>query len=38
IVENVSCWLAMQDMVWVYGAVGSWEIYAVLDDSEIFGQ
>ena len=33
--EHVSCCYAVQDKVWVDGAVGApWEVYAVLEDAE----
>jgi catechol 2,3-dioxygenase-like lactoylglutathione lyase family enzyme len=35
--ENGTCCFANQDKVWVDGPDGSWEIYAVLEDSESFG-
>jgi len=36
--ENGTCCFAKQDKVWVDGPDGAWEIYAVLADSEAFGQ
>jgi len=36
--ENGTCCFAKQDKVWVDGPDGSWEIYAVLEDSDTFGQ
>ena len=36
--ESGTCCFAKQDKVWVDGPDGSWEIYAVLEDSETFGQ
>jgi len=36
--ENGTCCFAKQDKVWVDGPDGSWEIYAVLEDSESFGR
>jgi catechol 2,3-dioxygenase-like lactoylglutathione lyase family enzyme len=33
-----TCCFAKQDKVWVDGPDGSWEIYAVLEDSDAFGQ
>jgi hypothetical protein len=35
--ESGTCCFAKQDKVWVDGPDGSWEIYAVLEDSESFG-
>ena len=35
--ERGTCCYATQDKVWVDGPDGSWEIYAVLEDSEVFG-
>jgi catechol 2,3-dioxygenase-like lactoylglutathione lyase family enzyme len=35
--ESGTCCYAKQDKVWVDGPDGSWEIYAVLEDSENFG-
>ena len=35
--ENGTCCFAKQDKVWVDGPDGSWEIYAVLADSDSFG-
>ncbi len=35
--ENGTCCFAKQDKVWIDGPDGSWEIYAVLADSESFG-
>ena len=35
--ENGTCCFAKQDKVWVDGPDGSWEIYAVLEDSDTFG-
>ena len=36
--ESGTCCFAKQDKVWVDGPDGSWEIYAVLEDSDTFGQ
>ena len=36
--ENGTCCFAKQDKVWVDGPDGAWEIYAVLEDSETFGE
>src|ERR1700720_2820104 len=36
--ENGTCCFAKQDKLWVDGPDGSWEIYAVLEDSDDFGQ
>jgi catechol 2,3-dioxygenase-like lactoylglutathione lyase family enzyme len=36
--ESGTCCFAKQDKVWVDGPDGSWEIYAVLEDSDSFGQ
>ncbi|TML19483.1 MAG: glyoxalase/bleomycin resistance/dioxygenase family protein [Actinobacteria bacterium] len=36
--ENGTCCFAKQDKVWVDGPDGSWEIYAVLEDSDTFGE
>ena len=36
--ESGTCCFAKQDKVWVDGPDGSWEIYAVLADSDAFGQ
>ena len=36
--ESGTCCFAKQDKVWVDGPDGSWEIYAVLADSDDFGQ
>ena len=36
--ESGTCCFAKQDKVWVDGPDGAWEIYAVLEDSETFGQ
>ena len=36
--ENGTCCFAKQDKVWVDGPDGSWEIYAVLEDSDDFGE
>ena len=36
--ENGTCCFAKQDKLWVDGPDGSWEIYAVLEDSESFGR
>jgi catechol 2,3-dioxygenase-like lactoylglutathione lyase family enzyme len=36
--ESGTCCFAKQDKVWVDGPDGSWEVYAVLADSEDFGQ
>jgi catechol 2,3-dioxygenase-like lactoylglutathione lyase family enzyme len=33
-----TCCFAKQDKVWVDGPDGAWEVYAVLADSETFGQ
>ena len=35
---NGTCCFAKQDKVWVDGPDGSWEIYAVVQDSDSFGQ
>jgi catechol 2,3-dioxygenase-like lactoylglutathione lyase family enzyme len=35
--ENGTCCFAKQDKVWVDGPDGAWEIYAVLEDSDTFG-
>lgn len=35
--ENGTCCFAMQEKVWVDAPDGGWEIYAVLEDSETFG-
>ena len=35
--ESGTCCFAKQDKVWVDGPDGSWEIYAVLEDSDSFG-
>jgi len=35
--ENGTCCFAKQDKVWVDGPDGSWEIYTVIEDSEVFG-
>jgi lactoylglutathione lyase len=35
--ESGTCCFAQQDKVWVDGPDGSWEIYAVLADSDTFG-
>jgi hypothetical protein len=35
--ESGTCCFAKQDKVWVDGPDGSWEIYAVLEDSDTFG-
>jgi predicted enzyme related to lactoylglutathione lyase len=35
--ENGTCCFAKQDKVWVDGPDGSWEIYTVVEDSEMFG-
>lgn len=35
--ESGTCCYATQDKVWVDGPDGSWEIYAVLEDSDTFG-
>jgi predicted enzyme related to lactoylglutathione lyase len=37
VAENGTCCFAKQDKVWVDGPDGSWEIYAVLEDSDEFG-
>ena len=36
--ESGTCCFAKQDKVWVDGPDGPWEIYAVLEDSDAFGQ
>ena len=36
--ESGTCCFAKQDKVWVDGPDGAWEIYAVLADSDDFGQ
>ncbi len=36
--ENGTCCFAKQDKIWVDGPDGSWEIYAVLEDSDTFGE
>jgi catechol 2,3-dioxygenase-like lactoylglutathione lyase family enzyme len=36
--ESGTCCFAKQDKVWVDGPDGSWEIYAVLEDSDAFGK
>lgn len=36
--ESGTCCFAKQDKVWVDGPDGSWEIYAVLADTDDFGQ
>jgi catechol 2,3-dioxygenase-like lactoylglutathione lyase family enzyme len=36
--ESGTCCFAKQDKVWVDGPDGSWEIYAVLEDSDEFGR
>jgi len=36
--ESGTCCFAEQDKVWVDGPDGAWEIYAVLEDSDDFGQ
>ena len=36
--ESGTCCFAKQDKVWVDAPDGSWEIYAVLEDSDTFGQ
>jgi lactoylglutathione lyase len=36
--ESGTCCFAKQDKVWVDGPDGSWEIYAVLEDSDTFGK
>jgi catechol 2,3-dioxygenase-like lactoylglutathione lyase family enzyme len=36
--ESGTCCFARQDKVWVDGPDGAWEIYAVLEDSETFGE
>ena len=36
--ESGTCCYATQDKVWVDGPDGAWEIYAVLEDSDTFGQ
>src|SRR3979409_9565 len=35
--ENGTCCFAKQDKVWVDGPDGSWEIYAVIEDTDAFG-
>jgi lactoylglutathione lyase len=35
--ESGVCCFAKQDKVWVDGPDGAWEIYTVLEDSEVFG-
>jgi len=35
--ESGTCCFAKQDKVWVDGPDGAWEIYAVLEDSDVFG-
>jgi hypothetical protein len=35
---GTTCCFATQDKVWVDGPDGAWEVYAVLEDSETFGQ
>jgi len=36
--ESGTCCFATQDKVWVDAPDGAWEIYAVLEDSDSFGQ
>ena len=36
--ESGTCCFAKQDKVWVDGPDGAWEIYAVLADSDTFGE
>lgn len=36
--ESGTCCFAKQDKVWVDGPDGAWEIYAVVADSDEFGQ
>lgn len=36
--ESGTCCFATQDKVWVDGPDGAWEIYAVLADSDTFGE
>ena len=36
--ESGTCCFAKQDKVWIDGPDGAWEIYAVLEDSDAFGQ
>jgi lactoylglutathione lyase len=36
--ESGTCCFAQQDKVWVDGPDGAWEIYAVVSDSDAFGQ
>jgi len=36
--ESGTCCFAKQDKVWVDGPDGAWEIYAVLEDSDSFGE
>ena len=36
--ENGTCCFALQEKVWVDGPDGAWEVYAVLADSEDFGE
>ena len=36
--ESGTCCFAKQDKVWVDAPDGAWEIYAVLEDSELFGE
>jgi lactoylglutathione lyase len=36
--ESGTCCYAKQDKVWVDGPDGAWEIYAVLEDSDGFGE
>jgi len=33
-----TCCFARQDKVWVDGPDGAWEIYTVIEDSDVFGQ
>lgn len=35
--ESGTCCFARQDKIWVDGPDGAWEIYTVLEDSDIFG-
>ena len=36
--ESGTCCFAKQDKVWVDGPDGAWEIYAVIEDSDTFGE
>ena len=36
--ESGTCCFAKQDKVWVDGPDGSWEIYTVLEDADVFGE